>query len=437
VQKFVCLLFSLLSELHLVAQTRIDLFTQTRNVDFSAATSTRPFKVGSSLPPVCRQGDMFFRVGSATQVLYACTATNIWTLQSPGIAAGMGLLAQTADGTIGRSLTATGGIVIANADGQNGNPEVRGDIASQAEAENGASGAKLMTPQRTLQAFLKWNPIPSPAGKAKSLLITDGVTSSWTWKLVTPASSVQTLAAASSAISADRLFVKIQPAFTMTLNSTPVVSDGEDGQFVTIMNVSSTASVTLPDEAVMPGSNMRLGGTNLTLAPNQSATFVFATGPGDWIMTQKPGSGSAQLAGLTDVLISSPTDGQCPIYDAAAGKWKNAACPGGDVTSAHVQANSRLYCADGGASDTYSCSVTPGLNAYTSGMVIWFKPNTVNTGAATLNINGLGAKTIVMNSGATLPDAVLVPGYQYLLWYNGTNFRVFGSDKRSAERSRL
>ena len=41
------------------------------------------------------------------------------------------------------------------------------------------------------------------------------------------------------------------------------------------------------------------------------------------------GGGSSTLAGLTDVDISSPTNGQALVYDANAAKWKNGAGGGG------------------------------------------------------------------------------------------------------------
>jgi hypothetical protein len=65
------------------AQTRVDLRTQGKNVDFSAATSTKPFRTGTSLPPSCSVGETFFKTDAAAgQNLYACTAQNVWTLQS-------------------------------------------------------------------------------------------------------------------------------------------------------------------------------------------------------------------------------------------------------------------------------------------------------------------------------------------------------------------
>lgn len=44
------------------------------------------------------------------------------------------------------------------------------------------------------------------------------------------------------------------------------------------------------------------------------------------------GGGSSTLAGLTDVAISSPTNGQSLVYDSTAAKWKNGAGAAGGHT---------------------------------------------------------------------------------------------------------
>ena len=65
------------------AQTSVDLKTQSRNIDFGAAASTRPAKTGSSLPGICAVGDLFFlSSGTPGDNLYGCTAVNTWTRQS-------------------------------------------------------------------------------------------------------------------------------------------------------------------------------------------------------------------------------------------------------------------------------------------------------------------------------------------------------------------
>jgi hypothetical protein len=75
--------FLVFAQLH--AQTRINLPYHARNVDFSAAPSTKPFKTGTMLPSTCEVGEGFFKSdGEAGQNFYGCTSTNQWTLQSGG-----------------------------------------------------------------------------------------------------------------------------------------------------------------------------------------------------------------------------------------------------------------------------------------------------------------------------------------------------------------
>ena len=64
-------------------QTQIDLRTQTKSVDFSAAQSTKPFTTGTILPSGCSVGQMFFLTGAPDgQNSFGCTASGTWTLES-------------------------------------------------------------------------------------------------------------------------------------------------------------------------------------------------------------------------------------------------------------------------------------------------------------------------------------------------------------------
>ncbi len=70
-------------------QTLVDLRTQSKSVDFSAANTTKPFKAGTALPATCGVGEAFFQTNAAAGLnLYGCTAVNSWTLLSAGILAG-------------------------------------------------------------------------------------------------------------------------------------------------------------------------------------------------------------------------------------------------------------------------------------------------------------------------------------------------------------
>jgi len=65
----------------LSAQTLVDLRTQTKSIDFSSATSTKPFQTGAALPVTCSTGATFFNTAApAGHNLYGCTAANTWTL---------------------------------------------------------------------------------------------------------------------------------------------------------------------------------------------------------------------------------------------------------------------------------------------------------------------------------------------------------------------
>jgi hypothetical protein len=52
------------------------------------------------------------------------------------------------------------------------------------------------------------------------------------------------------------------------------------------------------------------------------------------------------------------------------------------------------FCLDAGANDTYACNLSPAITAYVIGTMYRFKANTANTGAASINFNGVGALTI-------------------------------------------
>lgn len=87
-------------------------------------------------------------------------------------------------------------------------------------------------------------------------------------------------------------------------------------------------------------------------------------------------------------------------------------------------------CIDAGANDTYACSPTPALGAYGVGQVIWFKAATANTGAATININALGAKTIKKVAGGVTTDLAtndIRAGQWVEAVYDGTNFQMLSA----------
>lgn len=88
------------------AQTRIDLRTQGKSVDFSAAGSTKPMKTGVVLPATCSSGETFFNLnGAAGQNLYACVS-GAWVAAGAANFSQLGGVAAVAQGGTGAATTA-------------------------------------------------------------------------------------------------------------------------------------------------------------------------------------------------------------------------------------------------------------------------------------------------------------------------------------------
>ncbi len=93
-------------------------------------------------------------------------------------------------------------------------------------------------------------------------------------------------------------------------------------------------------------------------------------------------------------------------------------------TIQQVQKGALVYAADAGSNDTYAITLSPAPAAYVNGMRISFKANTANTGAATLNVNSLGAITIKKNHDQDLADNDIEVGQIVDVIYDGTNFQM-------------
>lgn len=74
--------------------------------------------------------------------------------------------------------------------------------------------------------------------------------------------------------------------------------------------------------------------------------------------------------------------------------------------------------------DTYTLTPSPALTAYSESTIYIVEFTNANTGAATLNISGLGAKAIVNSAGQALTAGMIAAGSTYLMIYDGTSFQL-------------
>lgn len=82
------------------------------------------------------------------------------------------------------------------------------------------------------------------------------------------------------------------------------------------------------------------------------------------------------------------------------------------------------YAVDSVGSDSYAITPSPAITAYAAGQRFTFQAGTANTGTATLNVNGLGAKTIKKNSSSDLATGDILASQVVTVVYDGTNMQL-------------
>lgn len=78
--------------------------------------------------------------------------------------------------------------------------------------------------------------------------------------------------------------------------------------------------------------------------------------------------------------------------------------------------------------DTYGITLNPAPTAYFAGMEITFKAGVANTGACTINVNALGAKSLKSLHDQDPADNYIEVGSIVKLIYDGTNFQIISPD---------
>lgn len=105
------------------------------------------------------------------------------------------------------------------------------------------------------------------------------------------------------------------------------------------------------------------------------------------------GGGGGTWGSITGTLAD-----QTDLQSALDAKLESA-----DVDGA-IQDSTPLKCTDAGSNDTYTCTMSPVPASAAAAPLLWFDPNTSNTGAATLDIGPGSALPIYQNFDGVDPD---------------------------------
>ncbi|GEM_PF-3586201 len=308
---FTRLIVSLLCGVTVMAQTKVNLREQAREVDFSGAVFTRPLKSGTVLPATCSVGDMYFKTNVvAGSNINVCVATNTWIVAS-------GSSIPSASGQDGR--------VLAGVAGSAAWADLSGDVTGS------ASSLRVQKLQNRTLA--------STAPSSGQSLVWNSTLQQWEPQTVS--------------------------------------GGGGGGGSMTIQNDGNIVG-TRANLNIVPG----FGVVNI-LSDNGTAVVV-------------------QQAVDTAVVQSK----------------------------ASAQSGTAQACFSSGASvTTYTCGLTPTLTAYTTGMVVNWRPDVTGVGGnVSLNIDTLGARPVKLADGTTNPGASdLAANQMRSVWYDGTNFRLMSS----------
>lgn len=168
---------------------------------------------------------------------------------------------------------------------------------------------------------------------------------------------------------------------------------------------------------------------------NGSGTFVINS-TGQPVVTNTVISSTAFNALTADLATGLTTaltkDGQTtPTANIPMGTFKftglgvgSSATDSANISQVQSSFGSFLTAA---GTDTITASVSPSLTAYVVGQTFKFIAAATNTGAVTINISSLGAKSILKNGATALSAGELVSGSMYQIVYDGTQFQLIGA----------
>jgi len=208
---------------------------------------------------------------------------------------------------------------------------------------------------------------------------------------------------------------------TMTIASPCVVTFNAHG-LTANDTVRFTTSGALPTGLVV-GTTYYVIATGLTVNTFQ----LSATAGGSAINTSGGQSGTHTLYRTTPYAVNDqdpklPTQGE---NDALVGNNTDIAVGTGNkyVTQTGLQKASEKYAViSSGSSTTYSLTLSPVPTSYVAGMEIIAKIDVANTTTTpTLNVNGLGAKTIIKGTSTALIAGDLIINQIARFVYDGTN----------------
>jgi hypothetical protein len=144
--------------------------------------------------------------------------------------------------------------------------------------------------------------------------------------------------------------------------------------------------------------------------------------------------GSVTTPKLADGVLSADSAGRGKMADGflsadATGRGKMA---DGFLTAAKAEETFRegvaQYAAGVYAAGVYAIALSPAATAYTAGMRVVFKPDTISAGGDSINVNALGNKALFGQAGAPVAAGQLRVNQIVSCVYDGSGFQIENGD---------
>ncbi len=432
------------------AQTQVDLRTQSKSIDFSAAASTKPFKTGTALPLTCSAGDAFFKTDAvAGRNVYVCSAPNVWSpLGSSGGVTSVGLSLPAEYSVSGSPVTESGTFSVTKTN-QPANTVYAGPASGGAGAPTfrALSAAEIPNLSSTYQATSEKNAPGGYAGVSSTgkLTVSQG---SEVWSLGDltdasgkhgSASSVQMFGGGSTNAGECATF---DASGNLISTGTPCGSgSGGTANHATVFTTQS--SVTIAGSSHQMGTANLIvecydGGTparkiepdSVTVNPASYDVTVAFTQPqsGKCVVNGSGGSGittvggdisgsasSATVVAIQNRPVSSaaPAAGQGLIWDDVLNQWKPGAVVASQQTELRVTYKNTATLAIGeDCTPSTPCNVrfSDRIYTFTTGATVTIASG---TGTAYLYVTPEGALTVGHSLSLTCSSCSLAAGTNY------------------------
>ena len=178
----------------------------------------------------------------------------------------------------------------------------------------------------------------------------------------------------------------------------------------TSLQVSTGSGALFP----APAANQQFAVKLADAATGLITEIVYCTGvTGDTLTIVRAQEGTTARAwNVGDTVLCGPTAGQMQTF----------------AQPSTLQAQAGNFGTDTGSANAMAVTLTPAPYAYTAGLTLRvLKSAATNTGAMTINVNGLGAKSIIYPGGGAIQAGQALASSVMMLVYDGTAFEWVGS----------